>query len=190
MNVFLRRFLSDKKYILYMITVVFVLGLVFGLYEYSNCQTGIKDVFQNLFYINHEKYTNRYQLYLIENGFYIFVSTYLSTSYLGHLGMLFLVFLKSIQISFSLIYVFSIIPFQFLYLFLILLEMLMEIVILYIGAYMAIYLSSNVTFITFIHEGNLHIKNTLNYRLNYLIYILIAFSLSLALRIYFIPLFS
>lgn len=189
MSVFLQQFLQEKKYIFLSITIVFLVGFFYGLYEYSFCNETIKNYLQNLFYFNHEKYTNHYQMYLIQNGLFIILSTYLSTSYLGHIGILFMSFLKSIQISFSMIYVFEMISIDFIILFFMIIEILIELSFLYIMSYMCIYLSTNVSLISFFMEENLHVKNTINYRLNILIYSLLVFSLSLALRIYIVPLF-
>ena len=52
MIVFLRRFNDNKKYIVIAIVSVFVFWLLFGFYQYSSSIQGVKDFFQNLFYLN------------------------------------------------------------------------------------------------------------------------------------------
>lgn len=89
MSVFLRRFIDNKKYIVIAMVSVFVCGLLFGFYQYSYSIQGVKDFFQNLFYLNVDGYQNQYQLYVIQGGVYILICTYLSSSYLGHIGLLF-----------------------------------------------------------------------------------------------------
>lgn len=189
MSVFLRRFIENRKYIFIVLTVMLIVGIVFGFFEYQYCQDNIKNYFQYLYYLNQEKYTNHYQLYLIESGLYILICTYLSSSYFGHIGILFLTFLKGIQISFSLIYTLSLVQLDFLLILLIFIESLIEIVFIYVLSTMCIHLSLYVTLIAFYIDQNFNIKSALNYRLNCLIATLIIFSLSLAFRIYIIPLF-
>ena len=156
MSAFLRRFIDNKKYVLLLLSIMLIMGFIYGFVEYGHCQETIKKNFHYLFYLNNEKYANQYQLYLIQSGIYILICTYLSSSYLGHLGILFLTFLKGLQISFSLCYVFSLIQLDFL---------------------------------TYYIDQTFNMKNIINYRLNCLIATLIVFSLSLAFRIYVIPLF-
>lgn len=189
MSAFLHRFVEHKKYIIIAIGVVFFCGFLFGFFEYYKCQQNIQDFFKSLFYLNDKKYTNDYPLYLLQNILFILICTYLSSSYLGHLGILFFVFIKGVQISFSLVFVSSIVSLQFLTILFILIEMIVEIAFVVVLSSMSIHLSIYVTLISFYIEQNLHIKSTMNYRLNYLIATLLILSFSLALRVYFIPMF-
>lgn len=189
MSAFLRRFTENKKYIFIVLTIIFIAGFVFGFFEYPYCQDHIKDFLQHLYYLNNEKYTNQYQLYLIQSGLYILICTYLSSSYFGHLGILFLTFLKGLQLSFSLIYTLSLIQLDFLTVLLIGIECILEIAFIYVLEIMCIHLSIYVTLISFYIDQNFNIKSAMNYRLNCLIATLIIFSLSLAFRVYIIPLF-
>ena len=109
---------------------------------------------------------------------------------MGHLGILFLIFMKGIQIAFSLIYTFSIIEVQLLIVLLLIMELIIEVLFVCIVSSMGIYLSIYVCLIAFYLEQNFHIKNVINYRLNHLIASLLLLSVALALRLYFIPLFS
>lgn len=189
MEAFLRRFIESKKYIYFIMIFIFFVGVIYGYFAYQFSSSSIINFLKKLFYLNNEQYSNDYQLYFIQNCLYILICTYLSSSYIGHLGILFMVFIKGIQIIFSLIYVFSIIEIQLLTILLIIIEILIEIIFIFMICSMSIYLSLYVTFITFYIEQNLHLKNTINFRLNYLIAVLLIFSLSLAMRLYFIPLF-
>ena len=189
MSVFLRRFINHKKYILILMSTVFVGGFLFGFFQYSLVNQDIKDFFQNLFYLNCEGYQNQYQQYVIQSGVYILICTYLSSSYFGHVGLLFLLFLKGLQLSFSFVYVFSHIPVSFVLIVLLCVEMILEIAICFILNIVCIHISIYVTLITFYIEQNFNIKSMINYRLNNIIITLILFSLSLAFRIYVIPMF-
>ncbi|MBS5368251.1 MAG: hypothetical protein KHY19_02110, partial [Coprobacillus cateniformis] len=68
-------------------------------------------------------------------------------------------------------------------------EMILEIAICFILNIVCIHISIYVTLITFYIEQNFNIKSMMNYRLNNIIITLILFSLSLAFRIYVIPMF-
>lgn len=189
MSVFLRRFIENKKYILIAMGSVFICGICFGFYQYHVSSQMISHFFSRLFYLNVEGYDNTYQQYIIQNGIYILICTYLSSSYLGHLGLLFLLFLKGMQLSFSLLMVFLSLPFSFLTLLLILIEAIIEIALCISLNLTSIHISTYVTLVTFYTEQNFNIKSMLNYKLNCLIISLIIFSLSLAFRIYIIPMF-
>ena len=189
MSVFLRRFIDNKKYIVISISIVLLMGIVFGIYQYHHSTNMIKHFFENLFYLNVESYENHYQIYLFQNIFIIIVCTYMSSSYLGHIGILFLLFLKGMQISFSILYTFSIVYFSFTIMILIIIEIILELLLCIVLGIYHIHLSIYVTLITFYIEQNFNIKSMLNYRLNCIIVSLIIFVLSLAFRIYIIPLF-
>lgn len=189
MSVFLRQFIDHKKYILIACLTVLLCGFFFGIYQYQISSPFIKNVFHNLFYLNKEGYQNNYQLYLIQNGLYIFIATYLSTSYLGHAGLLFLLFLKGIQISFSLLFIFHEIKLTILICFIIFIESFIEIVLCLCMSFMYIHISLYVTQVTFFIESNFNYKSMLNYKLNCLILSLILFFGSLVFRLYIIPMF-
>lgn len=55
--------------------------------------------------------------------------------------------------------------------------------------YIGLYISSYVTLVNFYIEQNFNIKSILNYRLNFIIAVLIILTMSLAFRLYIIPLF-
>lgn len=189
MSVFLRRFIDNKKYIVIAMISVYVCGMLFGFYQYSSSIQGVKDFFQNLFYLSVEGYQNQYQLYVIQGGVYILICTYLSSSYLGHIGLLFLVFLKGLQLSFSFMFVFTTVPFTFMIFLFLLIESLLEIALCLSMSLICIHISTYVTLVTFYIEQNFSIKSMINYKLNCIIVGLIIFSLALAFRIYVIPMF-
>lgn len=189
MSVFLQRFIQNKKYILIAIGVTGLMGFLFGFYQYTHTQEPIQKFFHYLFYLNIESYTNHYQLYIIQSGLLIFICTYLSTSYVGQLGLLFITFLKGLQISFSLQYVLSVVQMNVIMAILMLCEILFEIIIVSIIVYIGLYISSYVTLVNFYIEQNFNIKSILNYRLNFIIASLIVLTCSLAFRLYIVPLF-
>ena len=189
MSVFLRRFIDNKKYIVIAMVSVFVCGLLFGFYQYSYSIQGVKDFFQNLFYLNVDGYQNQYQLYVIQGGVYILICTYLSSSYLGHIGLLFLIFLKGLQLSFSFMFVFTTVPFTFIIFLLLLVESLLEVALCLSMSLICIHISAYVTLVTFCVEQNFSMKSMVNYKLNCVIIGLVIFSLALAFRIYVIPMF-
>ena len=161
MSVFLQRFIQNKKYILIAIGVTGLIGFLFGFYQYTHTQEPIQKFFHYLFYLNIESYTNHYQLYIIQSGLLIFICTYLSTSYVGQLGLLFITFLKGLQISFSLQYVLSVVQMNVIMVILILCEILFEIIIVSIIVYIGLYISSYVTLVNFYIEQNFNIKSIL-----------------------------
>ncbi|WP_050635679.1 hypothetical protein [Candidatus Stoquefichus sp. SB1] len=189
MSVFLRRFIDHKKYIFIFIVTVFVMGFLFGFYQYSIANETMKGFLENLFYLNADGYQNQYQLYVMQGSLYILVCTYLSSSYYGHFGLLFLLFIKGMQLSFSLLYVFSVVPLSFLLVLLLLIESLLEILLCIVLNITCMHISMYVTLVTFYIEQNFNIKSMMNYRLNNLILTLVCFSISLAFRVYIIPMF-
>lgn len=188
-SVFLRRFIDHKKYIIILLGTVFIMGFFFGFYQYSITNQTVKDFLKNLFYLNNESYQNQYQLYVIQGSLYILICTYLSSSYYGHLGLLFLMFVKGMQISFSLIYVFSTVQVSFLLILFLLVEVIIEIALCFVLNTTCIHISIYVTIVTFYIEQNFNMKSMINYRLNNLILTLICFSVALAFRVYIIPMF-
>lgn len=189
MGVFLYRFIEDKKYIVIMVVSVFLCGLIFGFYQFHLCSQMIKDFFGKLFYLNIDGFFDSYQMYVIQGGLSIFICTYLSSSYLGHIGLLFFIFLKGIQISFSLYNVFTTAEITLSICLLIIIELVIELLFCLPMNVMCIFISIYVTHVTFYTEQNFNIKSLLNYKLNCLIFSLILFSISLAFRLYFIPMF-
>ncbi len=189
MDVFLQKFIDNKKYILIAIITVFIAGILYGFYQYNHSSHMVKVFFENLFHLNLENYENKYQFYLIQNLFLIFICTYLSSSYLGHIGILFLTFLKGIQLSFSIIHIYITVSLSFITIILLFIEILIEIVLCIVLSLYHIHISIYVTLITFYIEQNFNIKSMLNYRLNNLIASLIIFIISLAFRLYIIPMF-
>lgn len=189
MGVFLRRFIEQKKSIILSCIIVFGLGLGFGFYQYNSSSQTIKDFFNSLYYLNVENFQNNYQPYLIQNGLYLMICTYLSSSYIGTVGILFLLFCKAVQISFSLFFVFSTVPISFLTVLFVVIETIIEIMMCMFMSYMSIHISTYVGLVTFYIEQNFNTKSMLNFQLNMLIGSLIMFTISLCFRLYFITLF-
>lgn len=189
MNVFFQRFLENKKYIVITIISFYCMGMLFGCFQYNSTSNDIKEMMQYFFYIENEKIQNHYQLYVIENGIYIFICTYLSTSYLGSLGIYFCCFLKGIQLAFSMIYMNMIIDFNFLIFILLLGEFVIEFIMMITMNTIYIHISIYTAYVTFCVEHNFKAKNMLNYHLNGFIFALIFFFLALCFRVYLIPMF-
>lgn len=188
MSVFLRRFINHKKYIMICMICLMVCGFLFGFYQYHQGNVQMIDLLRYLFYLNVEDFSSHYQLYLLQNGLYIFLCTYLSSSYLGHIGLL-LLFLKGMQISISLIYVYISVKMTLILWVMILIEILLEIILCLCMNMMCIHISLNVAQVTFFIEQNFNMKSLLNYKLNCIIMSLILFFISLAFRQYIIPFF-
>lgn len=189
MSVFLRHFIENKKYIVISLISFIVMGFMFGLYFYHHSSGSVQNFLQCLFYLNVEGYDNCYQLYVIQNGLFIFICTYLSTSYLGFLGIFFLNFVKGIQFSFSVLFVCSHIHMSFVICILILCEVIIEILFCIIMNVICSHISFYVAYVTFLTEQNFNIKSMMNYHLNALIIGLSFFFIALAFRIYVIPMF-
>lgn len=189
MSVFLQQLIEHKKYIFISLTCFLITGILYGFYQYHHVSEDFQNFFQYLFYLNIEGYDNHYELYVLQNSLFIFLCTYLSTSYFGYIGISFLGFLKGIQISFSLYYVFSNIQMSFVYAILIIFELAIEIMLYLSMNIIFNHVSIYVFYVTFVTEQNFHMKSMLNYHLNGLIFALSLFFISLAFRIYFIPMF-
>lgn len=188
MGIFLRRFIENKKYIVIMLVTTFLMGFLFGLYQYNRTDDTTKHFFSCLFYLNDDSLTQNYQLYVIQNGIYILICTYLSTSYLGCFGLLFFSFLKGLQFAFSIISISSL-SIHFLTIILIIVECLIEIMFYLFMNTICLHISFYVTYVTFLEKQIFDIKNMINYHLNCLIGALLLFSLSLVFRAYIIPMF-
>ena len=188
MQAFLNRFLKNRKLIVIAIGSLLIMGFLYGFFIYPKGNSHLLSYLKNLFYIQDEHYTNQYQLYLILNMIFILMITYLSSSYIGYIGILFLSFTKGVQLSCSLIYVFSTVSFSIGILMIVIIEIILEIALIMLLGSMSMYLSIYTTLVTFFIEGNFDLKNTLNFRLNIWIVSLILFSLSLAFRIYVVAL--
>ncbi|MEG0275489.1 MAG: hypothetical protein RR630_00525 [Coprobacillus sp.] len=189
MGVFLNRFIGQKKYIIICCLVILVLGCSFGFYQYHLSSQTVIDFFKGLYYLNTDNYQNNYQLYLIQNALYLMICTYLSTSYIGSIGILFLLFCKGIQIAFSLYFVFTTIPLSLLVVLFVIVETIIEIALCIFVSYMCMHISTYVALVTFYLEQNFNSKSMLNFQLNSLIGALILFTIALCFRIYFIALF-
>ncbi len=184
MDFFLHKLINHKKYLFIMFCCILSISFLYGLYEYQFCSLPIKGFFETLFILKKEQ--NEYPLYLLQNTIFIFLNTYLSSSYLGFLGIFFLLFLKGIQISFSFIYIINQIKLTPLLILLTILELLCEIILLFITILPNVLLSLQTLLVTFYMEDNFDYKNIFNYKLNIIIIILIVFIISLFMRIYLI----
>ncbi|MCD7950870.1 MAG: hypothetical protein LUG12_11525, partial [Erysipelotrichaceae bacterium] len=187
MSVFINRLLQQKKNSMVVIFIVFICGFFFGFYQYHHTQNIILNYLQNLFYFNIAQYTNQYSLYLYENILLIVICTYLSSSYLGTLGILLILFIKGIQISFSLINILNTLTLSVLIIILLIVEISLEIFFIFILSFHCVHISLYVTYVTFFAKQQLDFKNILNYLLNSLIIVFIILTISLCFRIYFIP---
>ena len=188
MRTFFMHLLDNKKHIFLSISILLLLGYMFGFLWYSHTTDLFKEFFQYLFYFNDASYSNHYYLYLIQNGVFIILSTYLSTSFAGYPGSLFLIFLKGIQISYSSLFIFGQLDLSFHIIFLFLTELMLEVIFIYIISYMAINFSIYNLLITFYVKENFDFKLIINFILNYLIVCLVMLCILLLFRIYFVPL--
>lgn len=189
MNVFFQRFLENKKYIIISLLCIYCVGFIFGCLQYNHTSKNIQELLQYLFYIKNENYQNHYQLYVIENGIYIFICTYLSTSYLGSLGIYFCCFLKGIQFAFSSIYINGLIEFHFLVFLLIIGEFIIEVMMMLAMNTIYIHISIYTAYVTFCVEHNFRAKSMFNYHLNGFILALMLFFIALCYRVYLVAMF-
>lgn len=187
MRTFFSRLLDNKKLIFLCISITLIISYLFGMFWYTHTNSIFKDLLKQLFYLNDSNYSNNYYLYLTQNGLFIILSTYLSTSFIGYFGSLFLVFLKGMQFSYSFIFTFSSIKPSFLLVFIILLEIILEIIFIYIISYMTINFSIYNMLITFYIKENFDNKLIINFMLNYLIVCLFMLCILLLFRIYLVP---
>ena len=51
MSAFLRRFIDNKKYVLLLLSIMLIMGFIYGFVEYGHCQETIKKNFHYLFYL-------------------------------------------------------------------------------------------------------------------------------------------
>ncbi len=189
MSVFINHLIQYKKYSMIILFIVFICGFFFGFYQYSYTQDTVTHYLQTLFYLNHDEYINYYTIYLYENILFIIICTYLSSSYLGAFGILIMLFLKGLQVSFSLIYVINSVTLTMIIVFLLMIEICIEIIFIFILSIHCIHISLYVAYVTFFSKQQLSMRSILNYLLNYLIITFIILTISLCFRIYLIPLF-
>lgn len=183
MNFFLHKLINYKKYIFIIFFTVFSFGFLFGLFKYQNCNKNIVNFFNTLFIVNNDKLI--YYSYLYQNIIYIVLATYLSTSYLGIFGISFLIFLKGIQYSFSIINLFSLKLTPMLIL-LIIIQFLIELIFIILIFIPNFQLSIQTLIISFFMKDNFNYKSILNYNLNNIIIEIITLIISLSIKIYII----
>lgn len=188
MKTFFMHLLDNKKLILLSVSIMLLLSYLFGFFWYSHTNETIKSFFNHLFYLSDSNYQNNYYLYLMQNGCFIILSTYLSTSFIGYFGSMALIFLKGIQLAYSFMYVFSEINISFILVFLIFIEVSLELIYIYIISYMTINFSIYNLLITFYIKENFQYKLIINFILNYLIVCLVMLCVLLMFRIYLVPL--
>lgn len=183
MNFFLHKLMNHKRYLFIIFFTIIFAGFLFGLYEYQSCSNQIREFFQCLFVLKKEQ--NEYPIYLLQNTVIIFMNTYLSSSYIGFIGILFIIFLKGLQVSFSIMYVLtlSLKPLSILF---VIIQLFFEILLLIISSFPNILLSLQTFIVTFLIEDNFDYKNILNYKLNSIICVLIIFIISLLIRVYLV----
>jgi hypothetical protein len=182
MNFLLYKILNHKKYIVICMLTIFFISFCFGLYINQYSSNEIKSFFQTLFVLNKEQ--NYYQIYLLQNLFIIFITTYLNTHYFGSFIILFILFLKGIQFAFSFIYIFNTISFTPSIVISLICQCLIECVFLIIAILPNILLSLQSLIITFIQKEIFDYKNIFNYKLNIIISLFIIFFISLLIKIY------
>ncbi len=187
MKTFFSNLLDNKRLIFLGISIVFVISYLFGFFWYSHTSDFFKDLLKYLFYLNNDSYQNKYYLYLIQNVLFIILSTYLSTSFIGSLGSLFLVFVKGLQLSYSCMFVFSELNISFILIIIILVQIALELIFIYIISYMTINFSIYNMLITFYIKENFNYKLIINFILNYIIVCLVMLSILLIYRIYIVP---
>ena len=187
MRTFFSRILDNRKMIFLSISIILFVSFIFGFIWYPHTNDMFKDLLEHVFYLNDSNYQNQYILYLIENGLFIILSTYLSTSFIGYFGSLWLVFVKGIQLSYSLVFVFKTLESSFILVVFIFVQILLELIFIYVVSYMSINFSIYNLLITFYIKENFEYKLILNYILNFLIVSLVILSVLLMFRIYVVP---
>lgn len=185
MNFFLYKIINNKKHTLIIYFTVILFGFLFGLIKSNSSNNELIGFFQTIFYVDDNQ--QKYQLYLYQNIFYIFINTYLSTSYIGFFGISFLLFMKGIQLSFSFLYLLNI-SYNQIIIFIIIIEFLLEILITFISFAANFKISLQNIPITFLSKDNYNHKSVLNYHLNNLILVLFILVISLLVRMYLIDL--
>lgn len=164
MNVF---YMSKiKKLCLISNIITFIAGLIFGFIYYNMSNDIIRSLLNQLF-------TNNTNYYIISGIIFIFINTYLSSSYVGFIGSGFIVFLKAIQISYSLIYINEKSEFT-IFIFLILtLKIILEIFFVLSSTIQFQELSCYIYYILYNNNKKISLRSTLNNQLNIVIYCLL-----------------
>lgn len=183
MNFFIYKLINKKRYSFIAFITIFLIGSIFGFIEYNYCNNDIITFFQTLFYV--EQNQMKYRTYLYQNVFYIFISTYLNSSYIGFFGISFLLFLKGVQFAFSFV---NMISFQFSsgVILIIILEVMIELLFILILFVPNFQLSLQNILVSFLSKDNYNYKNVLNYNLNTIIVSIVVFIMSLFVRLYLI----
>ncbi|MFQ6791793.1 hypothetical protein [Thomasclavelia sp.] len=185
MSILNKVFRNEKLIINLFFSILFIIGLLFGIlfYFYGNLQ--LVEINKYLFFFKDNETTNNYNLYLIITSLYIFLSLIISTSFLGTLLNSFVIFSKGMQISIATIFYFTLNKFDASMLFLgYFPQLFLEIVLIYVISIISLKLSLNCFTISFLTPEVFNSRKIINYILDYIIIVLIIISLSMAFKVY------
>ena len=175
MNVF---YMSKiKKISLISNIIIMALTMVFAFIYYNQTPDTIKTIFNQLF--NKETHSN---YYILSGLLFIFANTYLSSSYAGVIGSTFTVFIKSIQISYSLIYINNNSKFTLFLFILLCIKIILEVIFVLTITINCEELSCYIYYTLFQKNKKLCIKSILNNQLNIVIYSLILLFICIFIR--------
>ncbi len=174
MNVF---YMSKIKKLCFLSCVIIMTsGICFGIFYYNKTPQNINMLLNQLFISNKNNY------YLISSLAFIFINTYLSSSYIGFILHGFSVFIKAIQITYSFIYVNNQIEFTIILFLLLIIQILCEIFFTITITIQCQELSLFVYYSLFQANEKLSLKKSLNNYLNIIIYSLIVLFICIFIR--------
>lgn len=185
MGILNKIFKNEKLLINIFSFVLLGCGIIFGIIYYFYGSENLINLCKYIFFYKDNEITNNYNLYMTITGVYIFLSLFISTSFLGIFFNSFIIFSKGIQLTLATIFYFKLNEFNIGMFFLgYIPQMLIELMLVYVISIISLRLSLNCLTITFITREVFNSRKIINYILDYVIIILIIVTISMAFKVY------
>ena len=177
MGILNKIFKNEKLLINIFSFVLLGCGIIFGIIYYFYGSENLINLCKYIFFYKDNEITNNYNLYMTITGVYIFLSLFISTS--------FIIFSKGIQLTLATIFYFTLNEFSMGMFFLgYIPQMLIELILVYVISIISLRLSLNCLTISFITREVFNSRKIINYILDYVIIILIIVTISMAFKVY------
>ncbi|WP_279006665.1 hypothetical protein, partial [Thomasclavelia cocleata] len=185
MGILNKIFKNEKLLINIFSFVLLGCGIIFGIIYYFYGSENLINLCKYIFFYKDNEITNNYNLYMTITGVYIFLSLFISTSFLGIFFNSFIIFSKGIQLTLATIFYFTLNEFSMGMFFLgYIPQMLIELILVYVISIISLRLSLNCLTISFITREVFNSRKIINYILDYVIIILIIVTISMAFKVY------
>ncbi|WP_027088982.1 hypothetical protein [Thomasclavelia saccharogumia] len=182
----INKIFKNEKVLINLFSVVLLsCGIIFGIIYYFYGSENLIDFCKYLFFYKDNEVTNNYNIYMTITGIYIFLSLFISTSFLGMFFNSFIIFTKGMQFTIATIFYFTLNDFSISMFFLgYIPQLFIELLLTYVISIISLRLSLNCFTITFITREVFNSRKIINYILDYVIVILIIVTLSMAFKVY------